>query len=63
MTRENITEYKYPPISDQEFEVWKKGWDEKNPIPEQIRDYMTRVVFKRINRSLDDLDDLIRSSK
>jgi hypothetical protein len=58
-----ITELNQPPISSKEFDEWKRNWDNISPIPDQIHDYMKRVVFVQVQKSLDELNALIRAVK
>jgi hypothetical protein len=54
-----ITELKNPPISTEEFDEWKRNWDNKTPIPDKIHDYMLQVAIPKLSQSLDDWDRLV----
>lgn len=57
-----LTELTHKQLTPAEFEQWQQTWDKVSPVPQQVHDYVSQVLYKQSDAAFAQWDELAKSA-
>ena len=57
-TKKKLNELQTKPLTDEQYADWKNSYNDGDPIPDSIHEYVKQILLPKTDRAIDKWDNL-----